>query len=210
MGKFEPRIMIVESNINQRKMLLEAVLALGLTSDVYEASSVAEGQELLLDEDYQLCFVGAGISETTQKTFIATMTKEHRLDKCIFIPLCKHPSKEKVYEFIHAGANGVLVVPVAEEAIKRVIELAYKNKINGNKGTRPKADDGETLITLTSRLAERLALISKALQTQNIDIHASTLSAKFIQDLLLQCLKTINDKPEEAIDTVVKKIFQQL
>ncbi|MCC6931989.1 MAG: hypothetical protein IT292_01865 [Deltaproteobacteria bacterium] len=205
----EPRIMIVESNINQRKLLMEAILSIGFTSDVYEANSVAEGQELLLSEPYDLCFVGAGLSENTQKTFIATMTKDHHLERCVFIPLCKRPSKEKVMEFIHAGANGVLVLPIAEDALKRVVEVAFHNKMRHKKVTNA-AKEIDTLSKLVASLSERLCLLTKTLEEQNVDINLSTVSPKFVRELVLHSLLTLNDNPHEAIESLLNKLYRQL
>ena len=162
----------------------------------------AEGQELLINEHYDICFVGAGLSETTQKAFISTIAKDSRAKNCIFIPLCKNPEKEKVIEFIQSGANGVLVVPIQPEALKRVIETAFKTKSSSTIKKLTEAEQAQKLTQLLNTVTKRLDTLAKKLNEENLDPTITASSTKLLKQLLITSCSDLNTD-QEVIENLI-------
>ena len=207
--EISPQVLIVESNIAQRRKLIDAVLDTELTRNIREAHSVAEGQELLTNEHYDICFVGAGLSEITQKTFISTVVKEPRAKKCIFIPLCKNPEREKVIEFIQAGANGVLVVPIQTQALKRVIETAFSNKTSSSIKKLTEQEQAQRLTNLLDLVSKRLETLASRLKEENLDMVSTTASSKLIKEILLASCSDLTAENKQIIENLIDLVKQE-
>lgn len=201
-----PQVLIVESNIAQRRKLVDAIIDTGLTRNIQEAHSVAEGQELLVNDQYEICFVGSGLSEATQRTFIASMAEDKRIKHCVFIPLCKNPDKDKVFDFIQSGAHGVLVVPIQPEALKRVIETAFKAK---ESHITEKVPSREQLIEMANCLdlvASRIQSAAEQLKFSQADMGSSATNAKLLKESLLIAFADIGLSKEELANALVNLV----
>jgi DNA-binding NtrC family response regulator len=121
------RILIVDSSIVERRKLVEAITDSGLGTQIREAKSVAEAKQLVRTANFDLCFIGVGLTEATQRDLIKTASKETMNERCALIPIAKRADKEKVLRYVQSGAHGVLLTPIQPEPLKRVIETAFSN-----------------------------------------------------------------------------------
>ncbi len=115
-------VLIIDSSIVQRRKLTGIINQSGFLTNILEATSVAEAKQLLKSKDFDICFIGAGLSEETQCDLISSPSKNA---KCVILPIAKRFDKEKVIRYISLGAHGVLLTPVQTSQLKQVLKIAF-------------------------------------------------------------------------------------
>ena len=115
-------ILLLDANPDSRKVFAGQLVSIGF--EVYESDEGERALEILKAEDIGLVLVDVGMSGLSLWKLIASMREEN--SELNFVALSYAPRAGEVKELIISGFGAYLTLPMADDIIKGVLELAAR------------------------------------------------------------------------------------
>lgn len=206
--KTKIRILLVEPEQDSREKLVKQICRTDLSTEIAETDSVNSASKLLKSADFDLCILGLGLNEETQRRFLSSAPQGGQRIPCAMVPLVHNTDNETLLSYVRDGAHALLLPPLSPSSLTEVIRTALRAA-----GTE--ADQGEetsehinSLPWILENFAKRLEDIAARLKTAEESGIVIEATPKIVSEALLSTIAASSEPDEQAVENIVQLLLK--